>query len=320
MAEQYVRMADDDAAVREAAERLRLGGLVAFPAETVYGLGADARNPLAVAQIFAVKGRPAQNPLIVHVADVDAAKACVTHWPPVATQLAERFWPGPLTLVLPRHATIPDAVTGGGPTVAIRVPAHPVALKLLQLSGVAIAAPSANRSGELSPTTAAHVLASLGDRVDCILDGGPTTAGVESTVVDLTSTPPRILRPGPISASDLEPILGALAPIDAAANLATEGALPSPGLLRRHYAPRTALELAETEADQEFLANLYETAGLRVARWKPAATAAETMSQLYAQLHQYDDQGYDRIIAQLPDATPEWDAVRDRLTRAAAEE
>src|SRR5579864_4916197 len=185
--------APDAAAIAEAAALLRAGGLVAFPTETVYGLAANALSADAVSRIFAAKGRPAGNPVIVHVADAAGARALVDDWPAAAERLAERFWPGPLTLVLPRSRQVPDLVTAGGSTVGVRVPAHPVALALLHACGLPLAAPSANRSTRLSPTRAAHVLGDLGDRIDLLLDGGATPGGLESTVLDLTAAPPRLL-------------------------------------------------------------------------------------------------------------------------------
>ncbi len=197
-----------EAAIAEAAEVLRRGGLVALPTETVYGLGANALEAGAVQAIFAAKERPPRNPVIVHVADAEAARAWAAAWPERAGQLAERFWPGPLTLVLPKRPVVPDIVTAGGATVGLRVPAHRVALALLKAADVPIAAPSANRSSRVSPTTAAHVLADLEGRIDMILDAGPTSGGLESTVLDLTVEPPRVLRPGLVSVAQLEEVIG----------------------------------------------------------------------------------------------------------------
>lgn len=187
-------------AIERAAEALRSGKLVAFPTETVYGLGASALDSAAVAKIFAAKGRPGNNPLIVHVESAEAARALAADWPAAAERLAEKFWPGPLTLVLPKRDCVPAITTAGAPTVALRSPAHPIARALLKAARLPVAAPSANRSQEVSPTLASHVLRSLGERVDVVLDGGPTTGGIESTVLDLCSQPPRLLRPGPITA------------------------------------------------------------------------------------------------------------------------
>ena len=305
----------DPAAVREAAELIRAGRLVAFPTETVYGLGANALDAAAVRRIFEAKGRPATNPVIIHVADAEQAKAVAADWPAVAGKLAAAFWPGPLTVVVKSANSVPDAVTGGGPTVAVRCPAHPVARALIAAAGP-VAAPSANRSGRLSPTTAAHVLTGLDGRIDLVLDGGPCPGGLESTVVDATGSAVRVLRPGPVTVAQLESVVGKVELGMSAAS----GPLPSPGMQARHYAPRTALECADTDEEAGFLANLYETAGLRVARWRPVGSPAAVAARLYADLHALDAGGFDRIVATLPPDADEWRAVRDRLTRAAAVE
>jgi L-threonylcarbamoyladenylate synthase len=310
--------APEGPAIERAAAVLRAGGLVAFPTETVYGLGANALDAAAVARIYAAKGRPARNPIIIHVADAEAARAVVADWPDAARRLAERFWPGPLTLVLPRGPAVPDIVTAGGPTVAVRVPAHPVAQALLRSAGVPVAAPSANRSTELSPTTAAHVLRGLAGRIDLVLDGGPTTAGLESTVLDLTTTPPRLLRPGPIAPLEIEAVIG---PVQRPSAVTPEGPLASPGLLPRHYAPRTPLVCVEGNASAAVRSltemgqrvgwlRFGETGGMPT---DPAGYAA----RLYAELHALDGQGLDRIVVELPPDEEEWLAVRDRLRRAA---
>lgn len=306
--------APDEAAIRTAADVLRDGRLVAFPTETVYGLGANALDAAAVAKVFVAKGRPAVNPLIVHVASREQAMALTPEWTPAADKLAAAFWPGPLTLVVAKIPDMPTAVTAGGPTVAVRVPAHPVAQALLRSVNLPIAAPSANRSGELSPTTADHVRTSLGDRIDVLLDGGPCPGGLESTVVDVTGDVVRLLRPGLISVNQLEAVVG---PVVVGAN--TAGPLPSPGLLTKHYSPRTAIEVADTPEEVDFLANLYETAGLKVARYKLPSHPQDAAASLYADLHALDAGGFDRIIALLPPNADDWRAVRDRLTRAAAE-
>ncbi len=194
--------------IARAAAVLRGGGLVAFPTETVYGLGALALDAAAVGRIFAAKGRPANNPVIVHIAETEQVSRIAAEWPEVAERLARRFWPGPLTLIVPRNANVPDVTTAGGPTVAVRVPAHPVALALLRAVGAPVAAPSANRSSELSPTLAEHVLRGLDGRIDLVLDGGPTTGGIESTVLDVSTSPPRLLRPGLIGPAELEAMVG----------------------------------------------------------------------------------------------------------------
>ncbi|MDE3126626.1 MAG: threonylcarbamoyl-AMP synthase [Gemmatimonadota bacterium] len=316
------------AVLRRAAAAIRAGGLVAFPTETVYGLGAHALDPSAVARIYAAKERPAYNPLIVHVADAAGARALVAEWPDAAERLARAFWPGPLTLVLPRRDAVPDAITAGLPAVAVRVPSHPVALALLREAGVPIAAPSANRFTELSPTTAAHVAASLGDAVDLILDGGPTTVGIESTVVDLTGPRPRILRPGMISAAQIAGVAGAVddAPVEARAGEAR----PSPGMEERHYAPRArlvpfddatraaALALAEREAAGGAPVGAVAFAPLPVAHpvvlpRDPAPYAA----RLYAVLHELDARGCAVVLVERVPPGPAWAGVRDRLERAA---
>lgn len=315
--------------IARAAEVLRAGGLVAFPTETVYGLGANALDAAAVARIFAAKGRPANNPLIVHVTGVAEARALTSAWPRAADCLAARFWPGPLTLVLPRGDRVPDIVTASGPTVAVRVPAHRVALALLRATGLPIAAPSANRSTGLSPTRAEHVLRGLDGRIDLLLDGGPTAGGLESTVLDVTADPPRLLRPGLVSPAMIEAEVG---PIVRHVEAPGEAPLPSPGMLRRHYAPTTPLEcVADGAARVEELLRQ----GLRVgwvtfeAEEGPARTrllslvlpheAAAYGAELYAALHTLDMAGVDRIVVRLPPATEEWLAVHDRLRRASAE-
>jgi L-threonylcarbamoyladenylate synthase len=315
-------------AIAEAARVLRAGGLVAFPTETVYGLGANALDASAVARIFAAKGRPANNPLIVHVAESAAARQVAADWPDAAALLAERFWPGPLTLVLPKRDLVPDVVTANGPTVAVRVPAHPVAQALLRAAGIPLAAPSANRSTELSPTRAEHVLRGLDGRIDVLLDGGPTAGGIESTVLDLTANPPRLLRPGLIGVAELEALLG---PLARALPPSSETILPSPGMLPRHYAPRTPLECVETRGEERIASLVRE--GWRVgwvtfadrggAEWPDVvrrvlpADPAGYAAQIYAVLHELDAAGLDRIVVTLPPDTGDWLAVRDRLRRGA---
>jgi L-threonylcarbamoyladenylate synthase len=319
-------------AFAEAAHVLRRGGLVAFPTETVYGLGANALDAAAVARIFVAKGRPANNPLIVHIADAAQVQQIAANWPESAARLAERFWPGPLTLVLPKRDTVPDVVTAKGPTVAVRVPAHPVAQALLCAAALPIAAPSANRSTELSPTRAEHVLRSLDGRIDMVLDNGPTSGGIESTVLDLTTTPPRLLRPGPISIAELEAEIGPLSHVRSLTVAARNDLqpLPSPGMMPRHYAPRTPLECVEAGREVERLAMLlrekrriawvaFANPGtappgvlVRVLPSDPTGYAA----QLYAVLHELDAAGLDRILVTLPPDSDDWLAVRDRLRRA----
>jgi L-threonylcarbamoyladenylate synthase len=314
-------------AVARAAAVLRAGDLVAFPTETVYGLGANAFDGAAVARLFAAKGRPANNPLIVHVAAVADVRRVAAAWPESADRLSRRFWPGPLTLVLPRGEGVADAVTAGGPTVAVRLPAHPVARALLEAASVPVAAPSANRSSHLSPTRAEHVLRDLQGRIDLVLDGGPCAGGIESTVLDVTTSPPRLLRPGLVSVAELEAVIGPVAPAPAR----PEGPLPAPGMLPRHYAPRTPLETA-ADGGARRVEELHRE-GRRVGwvihrhaeglppgvvvRMLPADPAGYA-AQLYAVLHDLDAAGLDRIVVALPPAAPEWQAVRDRLRRASS--
>ncbi len=319
--------------ITQAAEILRSGGLVAFPTETVYGLGANALDPQAILRVFAAKGRPANNPLIVHVPDTAGARAVVAHWPEVAARLADRFWPGPLTLVLAKHSRIPEVVTAGGPTVAVRVPANNIAQALLSGAAVPVAAPSANRSQRLSPTRAEHVLRDLEDRIDMVLDGGPTSGGLESTVLDLTTTPPRILRPGLVLAREIEPICGPITQSELAKNSAPPSILSSPGMLPRHYAPRAPLEVLPEDECRARIKTLVEQ-GIRVGYLGLGALldaeapgviqivmpteARGYTARLYAALHELDAAGVERILVALPPGTEEWQAVRDRLRRASA--
>jgi L-threonylcarbamoyladenylate synthase len=325
------RMPDSDV-IGRAAEVLRAGGLVAFPTETVYGLGAHALDPRAVARIYAAKGRPSVNPLIVHVSDESQARALAAHWPSAAEHLAQALWPGPVTLVLPKRPEVPDAITAGLPSVALRVPAHPVALALIRAAGIPVAAPSANRYTELSPTTAQHVVKSLGDRVDMILDGGPTTVGIESTVVDLTGHAPVVLRPGTIPPERLRAILGQGGPLAAPELVAREEApRASPGLSERHYAPRARLVVFDATAPEHAVAVARESAarGERVGALVRGATPAGVTHVerlpadpdgyargLYAALHACDDAGCALVLVEAVPDDDAWTGVRDRLRRA----
>jgi L-threonylcarbamoyladenylate synthase len=315
--------------IAAAARVLRAGGLVAFPTETVYGLGANALDATAVQRIFTAKGRPANNPLIVHVA-ATAEVSALAEWSDTAQRLADRFWPGPLTLVLPRRAVVPDVVTAGGPTVAVRWPSHPVAQALIRAAGVPLAAPSANRSTQVSPTRAEHVLIGLDGRIEMILDGGPTPGGLESTVLDLTATPPRLLRPGLVSPGSLEEVIGRIDRPPPALSQ-DDRPLPSPGMRRRHYAPRARLTVAPAEDAEQFIQTLTRQ-GQRVG-WLtskqrgnlPAvdlivmpADAKEYAARLYAALHELDVRQVDWIIVDEPPGDEAWLAVRDRLRRASA--
>ena len=333
--------ATDPQAIAAAAQRLREGQLVAFPTETVYGLGAHALQPEAVARIYAAKGRPAHNPIIVHVADVAAAQALVAEWTPHAERLARRWWPGPLTLVLRKASSVPDSVTAGLPKVGVRVPAHPVALALLQAAQVPVAAPSANRSNEVSPTCAAHVVRSLGEADVWVLDGGDCSVGIESTVVDVSGATPVLLRPGGISRAALEQELGV--PVSVAAPAARDDeARAAPGMLRKHYAPQasvrlvphgqatllraTALQLAAQHGVvMQRVAVLASHATLQQAELQDCVQLVASADpvvyarELYAHLHSVDERGCQVLVLESVPALAAWDAVRDRLQRAAAQ-
>ena len=311
--------------IDDAATVLKRGGLVAFPTETVYGLGADAASPDAVRRIFDAKGRPATHPVIVHLADAAQLASWSRDVPEIAHRLAKKFWPGPLTLVLRRARGVSDVVTGGQDTVALRVPAHPVAQRLLARFGGGVAAPSANRHGRVSATTADHVRTEFGAAVDCVLDGGETKIGIESTIIDLSGRNAALLRPGWITAAEIEAALGA--PLAAPAADAPR----APGTLAAHYAPRTPLTLAEDDLVLELAASLARQ-GKRVAvlarstqrpllqglEWLLApADAAGYAHALYANLRRLDAAGCDAIIVERPPQSPEWAAINDRLARAA---
>lgn len=319
-------MEPDEAAIAAGAKALADGRLVAFPTETVYGLGANALDPDAVAAIFAAKGRPTDHPLICHVASADALAPLVAEVTPAARALAGAFWPGPLTLVMPRSRAVPDAVTGGRDTVAVRVPAHPVALSLLRAFDGPVAAPSANRFGRPSPTSASDVADELGDAVAVILDGGPCEIGIESTVLDLTTTPPQVLRPGRISAEQVAQVLGG--PVDAVAS----GPARAPGMLESHYAPGARVEVV-AGGEVAARAAAFDADGARVAVLAPDAVnglpAAVLVlgpvggpdhyaARLYAAFRRADAEGAEVILAVPPPAEGIGVAVRDRLQRASA--
>jgi L-threonylcarbamoyladenylate synthase len=320
--------------IARAAEILNDGGLVAFPTETVYGLGARAFDATAVAKIFAAKGRPANNPLIVHFARLplhDGHPPPRELWPESAERLAARFWPGPLTLVLPRPDNVPQIVTAGGPTWAVRMPDHAVAHGLIAASGP-LAAPSANVSSSVSPTTAEHVLQSLDGRIDLVLDGGPCRGGIESTVLDLSTAPPRVLRPGPVLSSELRAVIGEVNAPEIRLSEEHEW-LPSPGTSIRHYAPRAWLECYSDP--QQASARVAELGGLRKrVHWfrrssRPRLDSGQAQlvqmpvdsagyaAQLYDALHEADRLATEYIVLELPPDGEEWLAVRDRLRRAA---
>ena len=324
----------DLAILAEAASILRSGGLVAFGTETVYGLGADATNPAAVARIFEAKGRPPTNPLIVHVADIESARACVDDWPDAANRLADRFWPGPLTLVLPRSKIIPDLVTAGRDTVGVRVPASLVARELIRLAGVPIAAPSANRSNRISPTHAEHVLKDLDAVVDLILNNGTCLVGIESTVLDLSGEHPTILRPGAVTAEEIAATIGR--PVaHFGGSVGPDLAAASPGQLAIHYAPRTpAYRITWTEWESLkgfdpdsprfgmlFLGDPpggYPPSGAAAHLiTKPLAEPERAAARLYEIFHLFDEQGLDFLLIVTPASDePGWSAVLDRVNRA----
>jgi L-threonylcarbamoyladenylate synthase len=283
---------------------IRAGELVAFPTETVYGLGANALDVAAIDKIYAAKGRPPSSPLIVHVGSIEMARGLVREWPERAEKLARKFWPGPLTLVLPKQPHVPDRLTAGLDTVGVRMPANPIAEALIREAGVPIAAPSANRFTELSPTTAQHVRDGLGDRVAMVLDGGRTTVGIESTVLSLAGSTAVLMRPGMITRQEIEAVIG---PVQMAASALTE-AHPSPGMHLRHYSPKTRLLLIEDE--QVPLTG-------RGIRLRMPADPREYAAVLYERLHEADAQGFDWIAIEQPPRTEEWLAIRDRLERAA---
>lgn len=331
-------VAPSDVAVRRAAELLRAGLLVGMPTETVYGLAADALNADAVAAIFSAKGRPADHPLIVHLPDSEHLTRWARAIPKEAIALAKAFWPGPLTMILKREEHVPEAVTGGQDTVGLRVPAHPVALALLRALDSGIAAPSANRFGRISPTTAAHVREELGDKVALVLDGGPCEVGIESTIIDLSGDAPMILRPGAISADDIAAVIGRRPLVRAphaaerSPDEAADPALPRvSGSLAAHYAPRTPLQLFPAARLVEEAATLAGE-GSRIAvlardcanphdarlTWRNApADAAGYAHDLYANLRDLDACGADFILVEALPEAPAWQAIADRLGRAA---
>lgn len=319
-----------EAAVKRSAELLRAGQLVALPTETVYGLAANALDAEAVARIFKAKGRPPTNPIIVHVADLEMARRCVAQWTPMAGKLAKAFWPGPLTLVLAKSAEIPEIVTAGGPTVGVRWPSHPFIQAVIRACGFPLAAPSANPSNQISPTSVQHVQDHLD--IPLVVDGGPSHIGIESTVLDLDSATPRLLRPGMIHAEALLSVLGS-------AGLQTQGAsdkvLRSPGMLKKHYSPKAKLLILSWENEQDLLAQVQK---LSFAPGKthilahsqiPTSQAWGRVSVLpheagsfarviYAELHECDARQAELIVVEATPKGPIWHGVADRLARAAA--
>ena len=324
-------------AIEEAAFALRGGGLVVIPTETVYGLGCNAFDEEAVKNVYEIKGRPSNNPLIVHIADFSDLSLVARDWPEITAKLAERFWPGPMTLVLPKKNSVPDITTADLDTVAVRAPAHPVMGALIRAVGP-LAAPSANRSMSISPTSAAHVLRTLGGRIELILDGGPTSVGIESTVLSLVHEPPRILRPGSVSRADLADVLGAIdggadpdADVDSESRADRGHPRLSPGTSARHYAPEAEV-IVVPRGDAAALAAALRVAddgkdaGALLHTLEPPAGATSEMlpddpqryaAGLYAALHALDARCRRIIIEAVPETEP-WTAVRDRLTRASA--
>jgi L-threonylcarbamoyladenylate synthase len=321
-----------ETAVNRAVELLRAGEVVALPTETVYGLAANALDEKAVAKIFQIKGRPSHNPIIVHVAGNEMVRDCVASWPEPAERLAKSFWPGPLTLVLPRAKKIPDNVTAGGETVGVRWPGHPIMQAVIRACGFPLAAPSANLSNQISPTNAGHVRAQLAGKIPLIVDGGQSQVGIESTVLDLSVAPPRILRPGMIHAESLAATGLAMAdaqwPIE-------ETALRSPGQLKKHYSPKAKLLVTTWENDADLAAQIgnwkLEIGNVHVIAHTsiPAGFGAENVSviphdaeafarALYAELHRCDAAGAELIVVEAPPGLPEWSGIADRLKRAAA--
>ena len=323
----------DASAIQRALYVLRSGGLVAFPTETVYGLGADGLNPAAVARIYEAKGRPSNNPLILHVAGSEAAMSLVNDWPDIARKLTDKFWPGPLTIILPASGAVPDIVRAGNPTVAIRSPSHPVALKLLRGFNGPLAAPSANKTTETSPTKPEHVLNSMDGRIDLILDGGRTRAGIESTIINLAETPPRLLRPGPICPMELEAITGPINRFDGVVSV--NDIQTAPGMSNRHYAPKARLTVHKPSELSSVQKKIQQESGDKVVAvvfgdeielpstcdYRRLPTDPQGVSaRLYAILHDLDSEGCQRILFQEPPQTDEWLAVIDRLTRAASKD
>jgi len=319
------------AAVKRAAELLSAGELVALPTETVYGLAANALDARAVAKIYEAKGRPAHNPIINHVAGVEMAKRCVAGWPTVADKLAGAFWPGPLTLVLPRAKAIPDIVTAGGSTVGVRWPSHPFIQAVIRECGFPLAAPSANLSSRVSPTNVEHVRKQLGGKIPLIVDGGQSQVGIESTVLDLTSDPPAVLRPGMIHEPSLIAVTGDLIGYRDL-KLPCAQTLRSPGLLKKHYAPKAELlvlawrdgadlksHIPHPASRIHIIAHTRIPSGEGLACVSVIPHDAEAFARaIYAELHRCDEAGADLIIVEELPESPEWQALADRLRRAAA--
>jgi L-threonylcarbamoyladenylate synthase len=319
-------------AVLRAVELLRAGEVVALPTETVYGLAANALDEKAVSKIFQIKGRPANNPIIIHVTGIEMAKRCVKNWPELADKLSKSFWPGPLTMVLPRAKEIPEIVTAGGETVGIRWPSHPFIQAVIRECDFPLAAPSANLSNQISPTNAEHVRQQLAGEVSLIVDGGQSQVGIESTVLDLSMSPPQILRPGMIHAESLAAVCGK---IQNPKSKIQNPVLRSPGLLEKHYSPKAKLLILNwgNDADLEskiqnpkskiqkcfVIAHTKIPSGENFADVSVMPHDAEAFARaLYAELHRCDAAGADLIVVEAPPDLPEWSGIADRLRRAAA--
>ena len=323
----------EPAIIAQAAEVIRAGGLVGMPTETVYGLAANALDPVAIARIYAAKGRPSHNPLIAHVADARTAQQLAAEWPIMAQALAAQFWPGPLTLVVRRKAIIPNELTAGLDTFGVRVPDHPVALALIRACGVPLAAPSANKFTEVSPVSAAQVARGLGDAVDLILDAGRTRVGIESTVVDVSGATPVILRPGMISREAIEAVVGPTG--RASTPVRADEARMAPGMIARHYAPRARVRLISADEmstalnEAQTLASSGKIIGLLLCtQQKSPDLTLHFVSRLgddpelyaaglYDALHVADELHCEQLFIEEPPTAPEWDAIRDRLQRSA---
>jgi L-threonylcarbamoyladenylate synthase len=320
-------------AVKRAAELLRAGEIVALPTETVYGLAANTLDEKAVAKIFEIKGRPENNPIIVHVASNEMAKRCVESWPELADKLSRSFWPGPLTLVLPRAEIIPDIVTAAGTTVGVRWPGHPFIQAVIRECNFPLAAPSANLSNRVSPTSAEHVRKQLGGKVSLIVDGGQSQVGIESTVLDLSVNPPQVLRPGMIHAESLTAAMGDFRFAISDFMNKTEGVPRSPGLPKKHYSPKAKLLVLNWHNDADLksqISNLKSQnchviayakipVGENFARVSVIPHDAEAFARaIYAELHRCDEAGAELIIVEAPPESPEWSGITDRLRHASA--
>jgi L-threonylcarbamoyladenylate synthase len=320
-------MKNDMTVIEQAVHLLKSGELVAFPTETVYGLGADASNPSAIAKLYAAKGRPTNHPVIVHIADSSQLSVWASSVPENALKLANKFWPGPLTLILPKAAHVRDEITGGQRSVGLRMPAHPLALELLKAFGGGVIAPSANKFGRLSPTTAEDVRSEFQDQVALVLDGGPCQVGIESTIVDLSSSQPMILRPGMIEQSEIESIIGEV--LTPQRLVPDQSRTRAPGGLPSHYAPTTPLKLVDAAELSRITNSSDHRARVAVMAFTPPPVSMNWIvadrdphvfaRDLYKNLRQLDRLQLEQIVVEAPPANSHWDGIRDRLERAAAD-